>query len=69
VIREGKGKKDRVTMLPERVRSELKTHLLRVKGRHEEDLAGGGGTVYLPYALERKYIRFPFARHALKFMD
>jgi integron integrase len=55
VIREGKGAKDRVTMLPESLTVELQTHLRRVKARHEEDLAEGNGTVPLPYALERKY--------------
>jgi integron integrase len=55
LIRDGKGEKDRVTMLPERLKAELQTHLQRVKARHEEDLAAGAGTVHLPYALERKY--------------
>ena len=55
VIRDGKGAKERVTMLPECLKAELQTHLQRVKARHEEDLAAGGGTVHLPYALERKY--------------
>jgi len=57
LIRDGKGGKDRVTMLPESLKAELQTHLRRVKARHEEDLLGGGGTVHLPYALERKYPR------------
>jgi site-specific recombinase XerD len=55
LIRDGKGQKDRVTMLPERLKAELQAHLRRVKARHEEDLAGDGGTVYLPYSGERKY--------------
>jgi integron integrase len=55
LIRDGKGEKDRVTMLPNRLKAELQTHLQRVRARHEEDLAAGGGTVHLPYALERKY--------------
>jgi integron integrase len=55
VVRDGKGKKDRVTMLPELIVEELKRHLLRVKKTHELDLKAGYGAVYLPYALERKY--------------
>ena len=55
VVRDGKGEKDRVTMLPNRLKAELQTHLQRVKSLHEQDLAAGGGAVYLPYALERKY--------------
>jgi len=55
VIRDGKGEKDRVTMLPDRLKAELQMHLARVRALHEEDLAAGSGTVYLPYALERKY--------------
>ena len=55
VVRDGKGQKDRVTMLPEIVGDELKRHLEKVKRIHETDLAAGFGAVYLPYALERKY--------------
>ncbi|MGZ9080215.1 MAG: integron integrase [Burkholderiales bacterium] len=55
VIREGKGFRDRVTMLPHALRSELEAHLERVRALHEADLRRGYGTVYLPYALERKY--------------
>ncbi len=55
VVRDGKGFKDRVTVLPESVRAGLQAHLERVKLLHEKDLKEGGGTVYLPYALERKY--------------
>jgi len=55
LVRDGKGFKDRVTVLPEVVRPVLKEHLKRVKILHEEDLAAGNGRVYLPYALERKY--------------
>lgn len=55
VVREGKGFKDRVTILPESVKPVLQTHLERVKLLHQQDLSQGGGTVYLPYALERKY--------------
>ncbi len=55
LVRDGKGFKDRVTMLPATVASALQAHLLRVRGLHEQDLAAGLGAVYLPYALERKY--------------
>lgn len=54
VIREGKGFKDRVTMLPEAVVVSLKLHLARVKALHAEDLAQGLGEVYLPFALNKK---------------
>ncbi|MBI1886894.1 MAG: integron integrase [Nitrosomonadales bacterium] len=55
VVREGKGFKDRVTMLPEVVIAPLKAHLAKVKALHDEDLAQGYGEVYLPFALEKKY--------------
>ena len=55
VVRDGKGQKDRVTMLPEAVKEPLKFHLLNVKGLHERDLVQGAGRVVLPDAMERKY--------------
>ena len=55
IVREGKGAKDRVTMLPESSIESLKRHLAKVKALHEEDLAAGGGDVYLPFALDKKY--------------
>ena len=54
-VRDGKGFKDRVTMLPDKLKDELQRHLERVKLLHEQDLAQGGGRVYLPYALAEKY--------------
>jgi len=54
-VREGKGFKDRVTMLPGSLKQPLAEHLERVKLLHEKDLAGGNGRVYLPYALSVKY--------------
>ena len=54
-VREGKGGKDRVTMLPEALNEPIERHLRKVKALHEEDLAEGFGTVHLPHALERKY--------------
>lgn len=55
VVRDGKGKKDRVTMLPGIIVDEFQRHLLKVKKIHDVDLSAGFGAVYLPYALERKY--------------
>lgn len=55
LVREGKGFKDRVTMLPEAVAAPLKAHLAKVKVLHDEDLAQGFGEVYLPFALDKKY--------------
>jgi len=55
VIRDGKGWKDRVTMLPQRIKPELERHLARVREIHRRDMASGGGRVYLPDALERKF--------------
>lgn len=54
-VRDGKGHKDRVTMLPASVAEPLKAHLARVKTLHDQDLNAGFGAVYLPDALERKY--------------
>lgn len=54
-VREGKGFKDRVTMLPESSIAPLQAHLARVRALHDEDLAAGYGAVYLPYALGKKY--------------
>lgn len=54
-VRDGKGEKDRVTMLPSSAADPLKTHLERVKAAHARDLRDGFGEVYLPHALARKY--------------
>jgi integron integrase len=54
VVREGKGDKDRRTMLPRSVQPDLLDHLRRVQDLHRRDLARGFGKVYLPHALERK---------------
>jgi integron integrase len=54
IIREGKGNKDRRTMLPTAVRTGLTAHLERVRQLHAKDLAAGFGRVFLPDALERK---------------
>lgn len=55
IVREGKGAKDRVTMLPESAVEPLRRHLARVKALHAQDLAAGFGEVYLPFALAKKY--------------
>jgi integron integrase len=55
LIREAKGFKDRITMLPKSLERPLQEHLARVKLLHEQDLRDGYGQVFLPYALERKY--------------
>jgi integron integrase len=55
VVREGKGNKDRVTVLPENLLLPLQAHLEKVKALHERDLDAGFGEVYLPDALARKY--------------
>jgi integron integrase len=55
VVRDGKGRKDRVTMLPQQVKAPLRRHLHDVQQLHEQDVQAGAGHVYLPYALERKY--------------
>ena len=54
-IQDGKGGKDRVTVLPKTLIEPLKLHLDRVKNMHEQDLRNGYGTVYMPNALSRKY--------------
>lgn len=55
VVRDGKGAKDRVTMLPASLKSPLRAHLAGVQGLHQRDVEEGYGEVYLPNALERKY--------------
>jgi integron integrase len=57
LVRDGKGEKDRVTMMPEKLASPLAAHLARVKSLHARDLREGYGEVSLPYALARKYPR------------
>jgi integron integrase len=59
IVREGKGAKDRVTMLPEALIAPLQVQTERVKALHTQDLNDGFGEVYLPYALARKYPNAP----------
>lgn len=55
IVRDGKGEKDRITMLPSSLTENLKLHIERVRSLHNADLARGFGEVLLPYALARKY--------------
>jgi integron integrase len=55
VVRDAKGRESRVTMLPVSLNDALKMHLQRVKQMYQRDLEQGYGSVYLPFALERKY--------------
>ncbi len=54
-LRDAKGGKDRTTVFPDSLMADLKTHLGKVKQLHEQDLAAGYGSAYLPNALEKKY--------------
>ena len=54
-VRDGKGGKDRVTMLPAAIRELLIDHLAVVRALHRADLEAGVGSVYMPDALDRKY--------------
>lgn len=55
IVRDGKGEKDRHTVLPFSVITELKKHLNEVYKQHKHDLAKGKGETILPYALKKKY--------------
>jgi len=55
IVRDGKGEKDRHTILPDTIIPELKKHLNEVYKRHKNDLIKGKGETILPYALRRKY--------------
>jgi integron integrase len=55
VVRDGKGAKDRVTILPEPLIESLRRHVERVQALHKQDLREGYGRVYMPFALARKY--------------
>lgn len=57
IVRDSKGDKSRITMLPSRLVAPLHDHLSVVQGKHRADLDCGYGSVYLPFALERKYPR------------
>ncbi len=55
IVRNGKGEKDRVTLLPQAAQASLGRHLEFVRGQHQADVARGAGWVELPMALGRKY--------------
>lgn len=55
VVRGGKGNRDRMTMLAERLQGPLLEHLAEVRTQHERDIADGAGWVELPGALDLKY--------------
>jgi integron integrase len=61
VVRDTKGNEDRITMLPDSLITPLQQHLQKVRRLHELDLDQGYGSVYLPFALERKH---PYADRA-----
>lgn len=75
IVRDGKGAKDRMAMLPKGVERRLKVQLARVRAQHVQDFADGFGAVYLPHALARKYPTaarewgwqyvFPAAKHTV----
>ena len=55
MVRDGKGRKDRLTQLPQSLVPQLQEPLLKVRQLHQGDLAAGWGRVLMPYALARKY--------------
>ena len=59
LVRDGKGAKDRITMLPESTKAPLQDHLKKAKAVHQQDVADGWGRVLLPHALDRKYPNAP----------
>ena len=54
-VRQGKGDKDRVTLLPASLKERLQTQIQKALVLHQQDLADGYGEVYMPHALDRKY--------------
>jgi integron integrase len=56
-VREGKGRRDRLTLLPERIVRPLAAHIEWVRRQHQEDLRRGHGCVELPHAIASKYPR------------
>lgn len=59
-VRDGKGRRDRVTLLPELLEGPLRDHLVQVHRMHRRDLESGWGSVELPTAIERKYPQAPW---------
>jgi integron integrase len=60
LVRDGKGAKDRVTMLPAPLVEPLKQQIACTRTLHQHDVAAGYGSVELPHALDRKYPRAPY---------
>ena len=56
-VRDGKGCKDRMTVMPAKLAGPLREHLERMRRQHQTDLARNAGSVALPHALDRKYPR------------
>lgn len=54
-VREGKGMRERITILPDRLLPPLRAHLARIRELHRQDLARGAGAVHLTHALHLKY--------------
>jgi len=59
LVRDGKGAKERIIMLPESLKAPLQEHLKKVKAIHGQDLAEWWGRVQMPNALDRKYPNAP----------
>jgi len=59
-VRDGKGAKDRISMLPKALEAPLQTHLRKVKALHRRDLDEEYGGASVPGALRRKYPNAPF---------
>ena len=59
IVRDGKGRKDRITVLPDRLCAPLQNQVATVRALHTADLAAGGGYVELPGALAQKYPNAP----------
>ena len=59
LVRDAKGQKDRVTVLPHNLIDPLRDHLAKVRELHERDTREGFGEVYLPFALAEKYPSAP----------
>jgi len=55
VVRDGKGEKDRITVLPQKLIPKLREQIKKVKNLHQLDLKNGFGETLLPYALDKKY--------------
>ena len=55
IVRDGKGSKDRITLLPDSLVEPLRQQLTTAKKIHQQDLSRGLGSIYMPYALDRKY--------------